>query len=115
MVGDLDRYERIANGMGLLGASYYRPLWLLNPAWWANGLFIAGIAAVWRKRPELAGLCGIFGLLLGLVCWIYEKMPFFSLLFGDLGGRNLHLGFYLWVASFGVLACSAGTLLWPSD
>ena len=91
-----------------------KPITLLNPVWWANALFVVGMAALCCNRREIAGACGIIGLILGLALWLYCCGGLHIYLV-DLWGYDPYIGFFLWLGSMGVLSSSVLPLLWPSD
>jgi hypothetical protein len=102
-------------GLDCLLAPMREPTTLLNPVWWANVLFGVGVVALCGNRPGLAASCGVVGLLLAIACWLHCRAPSAMLVLFDLGSYTPHTGFFLWLASMAVVACSVLPLLWPCE
>jgi hypothetical protein len=93
-------------GLGCLFAPLQEPIHLLNPAWWANWLFVGGLLALCRNRRGIASACGIAGLLLGVTCWLYCESAVRALIC-DFGSYSPHVGYWLWLGSMGALTLSS--------
>ncbi len=75
------------------------PLALMFPAWWANPLFVVGLACMLFRRVAIGGILGVIALLLSLSFCLDVLKEFER-------NRPVRVGYWLWVASMAVLAGS---------